>query len=150
MPRFIVSFDPGDTSGWSTWDYDEGEPLEEGSVFHTEMPEWLTDRNLTRKWIKAIVIEDFRLMQNKAIAQTGSHFYACQIIGMLKLWAYSPEQSIPIKLQPPSIKGIAERLTGRKPVGAHKKSHSVDAYNHAAFYLRQEGKYRSLLERQGL
>lgn len=146
MPvNIAIAFDPGDTTGWATFNFDTGEDIQEGQVDHLEMPEWLTLRNSFRPRVKRIIIEDFRLLGAKAIQQTGSRFLAVQVIGMIRLWAW-PER-LPITLQAPNIKPIAERISGRKPVGAHSKSHSVDAYNHGVYWLRKNNKYTTRLER---
>jgi hypothetical protein len=55
---------------------------------------------------------------------------------------------VSIQLQPPNIKPIAQRFTGRVPKGAHSKSHSVDAYNHVEYYLAGIGHYETRLQRE--
>lgn len=146
MTDVVWAFDPGATTGWALWDYEKGECLDEGQVRFDEMPRFLIDHETMLDRTVAIVIEDFRLMAGKAKAQIGSRFETVQVIGMLRLWAEAAR--VPIKLQAPSIKPIAQRLTGRVPTGAHSKSHSVDAYNHGAYWLRQHGHYVTLLERE--
>ena len=133
--NILIAVDPGDTTGWATFDYDTEEAIDEGSVFHTDMPEWLTDRVIFRPKVKKLIIEDFRLFKGKAIQQSGSTFIASQVIGMFKLWAYP--DAISIRMQPPSIKPIAQRFTGRTPRGAHKLSHPIDAYNHGKYFFHE-------------
>lgn len=145
MTDVLIAFDPGDTTGWATFNFDTGEAIQEGQVGYKDMPEWLTLRNIIRPKVKKIVIEDFRLMGSKALAQTGSRFITCQVIGMIRLWAH-PE-GITIDLQASNIKPIAERISGRRPVGVHAKSHSVDAYNHGVYWLRKHDKFTTRLEK---
>jgi len=144
MSKSIYAFDPGDTTGWSRLAWHDGTELEHGMVKFPDMPGFLYDRDLDE--VVAVVCEDFRLFQHKAIQQSGSKFDAVAVIGMLRLWVYPFSNQL--HLQPPSIKPIAERLSGRKPKGAHNKSHDVDAYNHGIYYLKQLGNFKTELERR--
>jgi len=128
-------------------DWDKGEPIDEGTVPFPDMTDWLIlKEHLLPQYTKVIVVEDFALRGGKEKSQIGSHFETVQVIGMLRLWAARAGMSI--HLQPPSIKPIAQRYTGRLPKGAHSKSHSVDAYNHVAYYLKGIGHFETRYERE--
>lgn len=96
--------------------------------------------------IDQIFIEDFALLQGKALAQSGSKFETVQVIGMFKLWAYFSD--VPVTMQMPTIKPMAEKWTGVKPKGRHALSHHIDAYNHACYGLRKQGRFVTVLERE--
>lgn len=146
--RYILGVDPGLTTGWSLVDMVTGE---EHSWLHIEfrrMVDHLLVSHAKEYDIAVIVIEDFALLGGKALAQTGSKFETCQVIGMFKLWAGRTDT--PVFMQPPSIKPIAQGFSGVKPKGAHHLSHHIDAFNHAIFWLRKRGMYKTKLEREGL
>lgn len=143
----IYAFDPGDTTGWSKLDWHDGTELEHGTVKFDDMPEFLWLRQSELDYTRAVVVEDFRLFKHLAVQQSGSKFDAVAVIGMLRLWIYPPANT-KFVLQPPSIKPIAQKFSGRVPKGAHSKSHDVDAYNHGIFYLKQLGNFKTELERR--
>jgi len=140
----VLGVDPGFTTGISLVDITTGH---EHSWWHIKFPDmlqWLRDNSPESLGIDEIFMEDFALLAGKALAQSGSKFETVQVIGMFALWA----QDIPIHMQPPTIKSMAEKWTGVKPKGTHDKSHHVDAFNHACYGLRKQGRYRTVLERE--
>jgi hypothetical protein len=146
--RYVLGVDPGYTTGWSLVDIATGDEHGWRHIKFPDMAEHLAQLEPTGWHISDIVIEDFTLLGGKALAQTGSHFETVQVIGMFRLWAVYT--GTPVHMQPPSIKTIAEKYTGVKPRGAHDKNHHVDAFNHACYWLRTQGKYVTKLEREGL
>lgn len=145
MPRTltVLGIDPGLTTGWSL--NRNNEELAKGDVHFKDVCEFILSFPRQDK-LDALVIEDFALLGSKAIAQTGSKFETCQVIGMFKLWAYGA--GTPVIMQPPNIKPLAEKFSGRSPKGAHKLSHVVDAYNHAIYYLKRNDCYETEFERE--
>lgn len=146
--RYILGVDPGLTTGLSWVDIATGEEHSWRHVSFDSMASYLWSLGYpTNNNIAAIVIEDFALLGGKALAQTGSKFETCQVIGMFKLWSYGDGTSI--FMQPPSIKPIAQGFSGIRPKGDHSLSHHIDAFNHAIFWLRKQGHYQTKLEREG-
>src|SRR4051812_17680833 len=115
-----LGVDPGLTTGWSL--NRDNEELDSGQVHYKDITMFICT---FIRHIDVLVIEDFQLLGSKAIAQTGSKFETCRVIGMFELWSFI--HGYAIVLQPPSIKPLAERFSGRTPKGAHKLSHHVDA-----------------------
>jgi hypothetical protein len=84
-----------------------------------------------------VVMEDFRLYAHKAQQQIGSDMQAVKVIGIITTWARL--NKIPVVMQMPTIKAIAEKWTKVEPTGDHNRSHWVDAYNHGMYYLIKNG-----------
>lgn len=136
----VLGVDPGYTTGWSL--NEDNTELESGQVTFDEIVEWLN----THYWvgINYLVIEDFSLFKGKALAQIGSKFETCQVIGMFKLWA--DIHRIPVIMQAPTIKSFATKYSGRKVPSNHSLSHSTDAYLHAVFFLQQHGHFKTIAD----
>lgn len=145
MANYAWGFDPGYSTGWSLVQYEDGEELDGGTVEFPKMADFLIGLEDLLVDTKVVVVEDFALRGGKEKAQIGSRFETVQVIGMLRLWSAGAGMSI--HLQPPNIKSIAERFTGRVPKGAHSKSHPIDAFNHVEYYLKGIGNYETRLER---
>lgn len=130
----VLGCDPGLTTGWAL--YNGSTRLNMGQVRIDKMPEFLhtfKERVYDPPTIDTVVVEDFMLIGGKAIAQVGSRFETCQVIGMMKLWAYA--YNIPVVLQPPTIKPIAVLWSKIKVPTTHAKSHQYDAALHAFYFL---------------
>jgi hypothetical protein len=144
----LFAFDPGLTTGWALFNYSTGDLLDKGQVHFDDIFDWFLEMEGHLPQTIVIPVEDFRLMNGREKAQIGSRFETVQVIGAIRQWA--SRYRVPIEIQPPSIKPIAEKWSGLKPTGAHNKnSHWVDAYNHGIFHLRQVGHYTTALEGGG-
>jgi hypothetical protein len=142
MP-WMVSFDPGVTTGYAEWDA-HGGPLRHGQLSEDELFAYLD--NLAEP-PEILVIESFVLFGHKAKQLSGSDMKTSQVIGMIK--TYAKKWKAEVIMQPAHIKRIAEKWSGAKPIGAHKNSHWVDAFNHGYYYLQKTGVLRSrALEQQ--
>lgn len=139
----VLGIDPGIGTGWSL--NRNNTEIAHGVVLFQNMTRFLI-HELKAENLDAVVIEDFALLGSKALAQIGSKFETCQVIGMFKLWAAG--KGYPVILQPPSIKPIAQKFSGRKPKGPHSLSHDIDAYNHSIYYLKKKGCYETVLEKE--
>lgn len=142
----VLGIDPGLTTGWSLLQDPWGHMIVEGQESFERMPAFLHGFQNHYGPVETIVMEDYQLFKHKALQQSGSKLETTQVIGMVKMWAFF--YGIPIILQSPQVKTIAERLSGRVPKGAHKNSHHVDAYNHAIYWLQSQGRYKSAFERE--
>lgn len=138
-----LAFDPGDTTGWASFD-DEGNVIEKGQLNLEE----LMDK--CREWrsapIKVVIYEDFRIFRHKAQKFAGNKMVVSQTIGIILSMAR--EAGAKVVSQPSSIKPIAEKWTQVKPRGPHSQSHEIDAYNHGKYYLIGEGICKSALEEE--
>jgi hypothetical protein len=139
MTSQILGIDPGDATGWSLVADPGGHEIAHGIEKYATFPAWLKSFLGLFGAIDTVIVEDFALFKNKALAQSGSKLYAPRVIGMVEYWAST--YGIPVVLQPPTIKPIAQKFSQRKPTGAHAKSHDVDAYNHAIYWLTKQGRF---------
>lgn len=134
-----LSFDPGKLTGWAKFD-DNGEGLEYGQLTIDGLIEYVsvwTEQHKTVP-IRVIIVEDFVLFRHKAQQQTGSRMEASQAIGILRKFA--SDVGAKLVMQDPSIKKVAQKWTQLSPKGlSHDKTHWIDAFNHGAFYLINEG-----------
>lgn len=132
-------------SGWAILEASNGELVDAGMTFHTEIDMVLV--GLFEQYeFERIVCESFKLFRHKAIEQTGSKFYASQVIGKLELLASI--HKVPVTYQPPNILPIAEKLSQVKRPKVHKYSHATDAYLHGIYWLRKQGRYTTPLENE--
>lgn len=88
------------------------------------------------KNIQLVVCEDF-IVGERASFLKGSKNEASQVIGIVKAWAN--KNNIPIVFQMAGIKTIAEKMSGKKPRGAHRENHWLDAFNHGYYFLHSVG-----------
>lgn len=137
---YYLAADPGLHTGWAIWD-EKGDCLDFGTTHdYTELHEKLES---LPKTIKVVIIEDYTLWYHKAQKQAGSKMPAPKAIGQLetfaRLWGAT------IVKQDSSIKGIAERLTGKftkdpktgRTTMPKIQTHVIDAINHGEYYLIQ-------------
>jgi hypothetical protein len=130
MEQSVVAFDPGETTGFARLRIDA--ILQEwGQLDFDDMTDYCN--NFDPDGIEAIVVEKFQLFRKKAKQQIGSEFVTSQVIGLLR--GVARKHKIPIVMQGPDIKIIAEKYSGVKPTGPHSQSHKIDAYNHGYYYL---------------
>lgn len=125
-----LSFDPGAATGWAAFDK-LGEEINFGTCESIEELVHFLDTFPGKP--RVVIYERYRLRKNKALQQSGSEMPASVAIGAIVthaiLWG-----SDTVK-QEPSIKPMAELMSGIKPRGPHSQSHWVDALNHGVYYL---------------
>lgn len=137
----VLSFDPGETTGWVFQDPDK--MLDYGQAKGLiEVIDVCTEHE--SMGVQQVVIEDYVILQGKAMSHSGSRVPAIQVIGYLKAWAH--KQGIPVKMYPARMKPIQQKRTQKFPKGAHSKNHWVDAYNHGRYWLIEQGLAKSALE----
>lgn len=126
--RFVLSVDPGDTTGLALWTIDgELHWTDEKSL--EELEAWVLDLGTS---LSIIVYEDFRLYRHKAMQQTGSRFGASQAIGMIKV--LGNRNGAKMIRQNSNILRIAAMHAGIKLPKGHIKD-SVSAYLHGFYYF---------------
>jgi hypothetical protein len=133
----IMSIDPGDTTGFARW-YGDGTFIDKHKMPYEEFLSYLAHAN----GISAIVYEDFRLRQGKAIAQSGSKFPTVQVIGAVKL--YSLMHHVPHFAQSPQILKIAALQSDTQvPLKGHIDD-DVSAYLHGWNWFVTKGVLKPL------
>lgn len=139
MP-YIMSIDPGDTSGWALW---SGlmEPLSEGQANLDMMIDLLDQYG---PGLETIIYEDFIGYRKRVGSMTGSRFVASQVIGAIK--AAARRYDIELVRQPAHILPIAAMHSGREQPKNHAVSHKVDAYNHGYYFGVKEGLLKTALQ----
>ncbi len=144
----ILAFDPGATTGWCSFN-DEGDTIEFGQLSLDELAdkveEWVSDHDNAYITIHTVVYETFKLFRHKAKRQSGSDMPASQAIGIIKTLIRRLDSPTVIT-QDPSIKSIAQKWTQMNPPANHSQSHWVDAFNHGAYYLINEGVRKTYLQ----
>jgi len=144
--QYVIGVDPGDTTGWVILKRNGGECVRLGQTRADDMPGVIT-KAFKEYSISEIVYEEFVLYANRAQAQQGSRFFASQVVGMLKFAAYQ-NGNIPTVSQPAQVLKTAELISGVKQPGDHSKSHHVDAFNHAYYWLVKHHLAQSVLEKE--
>lgn len=127
----VLSFDPGETTGWCVQNPDKIIDKGQARGFSELMEvvdEWIDD-------IDEIVAEDYVILGSKAMAHTGSRGVAMQVIGYIKTVALRNHK--PLTMYNARLKPIQQKATQQFPRGAHSKNHWVDAYNHGRWHLIQ-------------
>lgn len=138
---YVVSVDPGDTTGLALW-HSDGSFVEEMQLSLDELIDWLQDFDGE---VSTVVIEDYRLFKHKAQQQTGSRFVASQGIGVLK--AFARRKKAKVVIQQVECIVLGAMFSGRKQPSNHKLSHSVDAYNHGFYWFVAQNILKPILQR---
>jgi hypothetical protein len=139
----VLSFDPGETTGWCYQDKEN--TLDFGQA--KGLTELIQVCDKFKGVVDHVVIEDYKILGQKAMSHSGSRVPTIQMIGYLKAWAITEGLKEPT-LYPARLKPIQQKQTGMKPIGAHKDNHWVDAYNHGRWYLIQEHGAQTALEKK--
>jgi hypothetical protein len=143
--KIAVGVDPGDMTGWVILEWDGGKFLYAGQTKADDFWEVL-ERIYKVFDVKVIVYEDFILFKNRAQAQTGSRFYASQVIGVIKVYAKKHETEL-VK-QPSTILINAPKISGVEMKGSHDQSHYKSAYNHLVWWMVSHHRMPSLLQQE--
>ena len=142
--QMILGIDPGDKTGWAVLEKHGGRIVSRGITRADNMPEMLVQLSATYS-IETIVYEEFILYANRAQQQTGSRFFASQVIGMVKFLSWL-NGGIKLVVQPAHFLKDAEKATGWKKPSNHDESHDIDAINHVLLYLIERHLAPSLME----
>lgn len=83
MDSDYMSVDPGETTGITLWN-DTGKPVTYNELDIESYHRLLDLCESDPRGMKRIIIEEFRLYQNKALQQSGSKLVTVQVIGITK------------------------------------------------------------------
>jgi hypothetical protein len=137
----ILSFDPGETTGWCYQDPDK--------IINFGQAKGLAElMDVCEKHVGIVdhvVIEDYIVLGKKAMSHSGSRVPTIQMIGYLKAWCIQQKLGSPT-LYPARLKPLQQAQIQLKPIGAHKDNHWVDAANHGRWYLIQKKLAKTALE----
>ena len=143
--KYILSVDPGKRNGVCIVEDRLGGQIVLNEIMHIDAmiaflnSDWEPEGFKT---LSVIVVEDYIINGSK---NNGSRGEAIQVIGILR--ALAARLSIPFVRQPPEKRLLAAKWAGETV----RKGHMPDdqsARLHAIFYLRQHGKFTTVLERQ--
>lgn len=140
-----LSFDPGLTTGWASFNND-GTVRAMGQASLDELMDLCADWSLQEEEIVAVIYEDWLLYKHKAPKLVGSRMEASQAIGIIK--AMAKRKNATLVRQPANILRQVEQWTQIFPPKDHRQSHQIDAFNHGAGYLIQQGLRRTALEEE--
>lgn len=130
--QHYLAVDPGETTGWATFD-ENGIGTGLGSV-HGRIEVY---ELLSQVQAKLLIIEDFELFPWKSKEQSWSSFETVRVIGAIEFWAYAKNAGL--VLQKPNIKVIGYKWAKLTVAKAKADSHERDAYVHGVYYLCKQG-----------
>lgn len=129
----LLAIDPGDTTGWATWDTVKGNlPLNFGNVKADDLFEWVS---LQEGSFDVVVVEDYipRPPKHGGFDHTYAKINTLRYIGAIQYHCYL--NGMKFVLQPPSIKPVG---AGWGNIPHNKKTHAphhLDAMKHGFYYL---------------
>ena len=140
--KYILAVDPGKRNGIALFEDVKDGALSINCIMTVDqLIEYVNNDDFDSR-LSAIVVEDYIIGPK---GNQGSRGEAIQVIGILR--AFAAKLRIPFIRQPPE-----KRLLAAKWAGEHvRKSHMPDdqsARLHGIYYLRSQGKYTTVLERQ--
>ena len=136
-PPAYLAIDPGDTSGWATFDED-GNLIGLGQVKESDFVKEFTD--LLTSSLKHVIIEDYVLFQHRAMAQTNSRgrkLKTPKMVGKLEMLAEL--RGVPYTKQESSRYPIGAMWGGFEIPSNHAISHQYVAAAHGVFWLQSNG-----------
>ncbi|HSW91328.1 MAG TPA: hypothetical protein VLG09_01620 [Candidatus Saccharimonadales bacterium] len=139
--KYILAVDPGKRNGVAIFEDVKDGKLHYNAIHTVDELIDLTNQ-ISSDFLSAIVVEDYIINGSR---NNGSRGEAIQVIGILR--ALAARLGIPFVKQPPEKRLIAAKWAGESV----RKSHMPDdqsARLHGIFYLRGQGKYTTILERQ--
>jgi len=138
----LLSFDPGKRTGIATFDFPTGTLKHKWISNYQDLTEWLA--SITRQNnVVAIVVEDY-IIRPGAGNRGHARGEAMRVIGQLEATSYRLGCSL-IK-QRPEVRLVAAKWAGYKVPRGHMPD-DVSAELHGIYYLRQQGRYTTVLER---
>lgn len=146
-----ISFDPGETTGWASFD-EEGRLHKAGySKGLDQFYDWLDSHSTFEGCgdLNTVIIEEFRLYPWKSDAQKWSQFKTVEVIGAIKFWArsismkmfpiWNIQHQIQVVEQPANIKAIGYKWAMCSPLPkSNPRNHELDAYVHGVYYLQNK------------
>lgn len=136
-PYAYLAIDPGDTSGWATFD-DQGNLTGMGQFGEGEFVKEISD--LLHSDLKHVIVEDYVLFQHKAMAQTSSRgrkLKTAKMVGKIEMLAEL--RNVPVTKQESSKYSVGAAWGGFEIPSNHSISHQYVAAAHGVFFLQQNG-----------
>ena len=132
MTTAYLALDPGETTGWATFD-ESGKLLKFGQFKQADQTAELT--RLVESTLKAVICEDYMNFAWKP-QKKWSRNQTSKNIGALEMLCEM--RQVPLHLQPANIKAIGYRWSGLgAPPSNHAISHQYDAVVHGVYWLIQ-------------
>jgi len=139
----IIAFDPGETVGVCIM-LDDGTPQALEQIKFPALVKFL--KTIKAEKLDTVVIEKYIVFKGKAMAHTGTDLKTSQSVGQIKMWAELND--LPVVEQTANLLPMAEKRTQVKIPKDHSASHAICAYLHGAWYLMEQGKMLSALEKE--
>lgn len=136
-PSAYLAIDPGDTSGWATFD-DQGKLTGMGQFREGEFVKEISE--LLHSDLLHVIIEDYVLFKHKAMAQTnsrGRNLSTAKMVGKIEMLAELKE--VPYTKQESRVYPIGAMWGGFEIPSNHSISHQYVAAAHGIYYLQQNG-----------
>lgn len=138
----IIAFDPGYHTGivaaynvnYQTRSYDLARCSVVEYPVRAHVQDWLSPSNWAEP-IEAIIIEDFLLYKDKALAQTGSRFEAVKVIERITMCAELAGLESKIVMQLPAIRLSAKGMPPEHAKIIAPNRHLTAAYQHLRYYI---------------
>lgn len=138
----LLSFDPGKRTGLAIFNFETGEEEKRLVLTYGPLTEFLGELQPSSR-IAVILVENYR--QRPGVRQRGHTLgEAMRVIGQAESAAY--RLGVPLIKQEPIILSIAAKWAGYKMPKGHIPDQD-SAFLHGIYYLRQQGKYITALER---
>lgn len=138
---FIISFDPGRTTGVVVAHYYGKRHFD---IVRVDEIRWQdrfeTTRDIVfsyRNHLSAIIIEDFRLRRDLAEKQAGDDMPSSQIIGIIETYAFNFGIINLTRKQMPGVKNRVSILDRHFPA-IGRSEHIKDAYQHIRYFIVSE------------
>lgn len=145
----VLSFDPGETTGWAYQDERDNYPGGLLNIGQEHGLEALT--NMLESWtqpVTQVVIEDYVIWRGArgAKANVGSKLETVRAIGIIESWCF--RNKIPFHKYGSDLTGLQAKQCGLDTSkGAHKNTHWAYAANHGRYWLQQKGYAIDALDR---
>lgn len=138
----LLSFDPGVRTGFAIFDFDTGDFKIKGTYTYAALTETVAE--FLTGHIAAIVVEDYII--RPGVGNRGhARGEAMRVIGQLE--GVCARLSIPLIKQRPDVRLVAAKWAGYRVPRGHMPD-DMSAELHGIYYLRQQGKYTTALERE--
>lgn len=139
----LLSFDPGKRTGWAAFHFGNNDGCYAKGIFSYEELTDFVNMLSDQVRIEAIVVEDY-IIRPGAGNRGHARGEAMRVIGQLEGAAARLGCSL-IK-QRPEVRLVAAKWAGYKVPRGHMPD-DMSAELHGIYYLRQQGKYTTVLER---
>lgn len=139
-PGRLITFDPGQTTGWSIWDNSQLTDTGQLATFPVSdavgiMTQWFDAHALTRMWDVMVAIEEYRVYEWKAQDHAQSTLHTARFIGCLETLLV--QRGIPYATQGAGIAKPFATDQKLKDWGFYERGarHARDAIRHGAYFL---------------